>query len=64
MAKVKNPVSLSKNIFSASNIFSVSVTCLQIVEKIQWKLLEELISQNMHCQTLFINYSRRKMAKF
>ena len=41
-AKGKNPVSLSKNIFSASNffmhIFNMSVTYLQCVEKIQWKL--------------------------
>ena len=40
---VKNPVSLSKNMFSASNffltIFNMSVTYLQSVEKIQWKLL-------------------------
>ena len=39
---VKNPVSLSKYIFSESNflmhIFSMSVTYLQSVEKIQWKL--------------------------
>ena len=39
---VKNPVSLSKNIFSASNffmhIFNMSVTYLQSVEKMQWKL--------------------------
>ena len=39
---VKNPVSLSKNIFSASNffmhIFNLSVTYLQSIEKIQWKL--------------------------
>ena len=56
--KVKNPVSLSKNIFPASNffmyIFNMSVIYLQIVEKIQWKLLEELISQSMHYQPLFI----------
>ena len=42
MAKEKNPVSLSKNIFSASNffmhIFNMSVTYLQSVEKIQWTL--------------------------
>ena len=41
MAKLKNPVSLSKNIFSASNffmqIFNMSVTYLQSVENIQWK---------------------------
>ena len=39
---VKNSVSLSKNIFSASNffmhIFSMSVTYLQSFEKMQWKL--------------------------
>ena len=39
---VKNPVSLSKNSFSASNffmhIFNMSVTYLHSVEKIQWKL--------------------------
>ena len=46
------------------HIFNMSVTYLQIVEKIQWKLLEELISQSMHCQPLFIKYCRRKMAKF
>ena len=38
----KNPVSLSKNIFSASyffmHIFNMSETYLQSVEKIQWKL--------------------------
>ena len=66
---VKNPVSLSKKIFfSAStffmHIFNMSVTYLQTVEKIQWKLLEELISQSIHCQPLFIKYSRRKMATF
>ena len=47
----KNPVSLSKNNFSASNffmqIFNISVTYLQSVEKIQWKLQEELISQRL-----------------
>ena len=40
--QVKNPVSLSKNIFSTSNffmhIFNISVTYLQSVDKIQWKL--------------------------
>ena len=35
-------------------IFNMSVTYLQIVEKIPWKLLEELISQSMHSQPLFI----------
>ena len=39
---VKNPVNLSKNIFSASHffmhIFNMSVTYLQHAEKIQWKL--------------------------
>ena len=39
---VENPVSLSKNIFSASKFFmhilSMSITYLQSVEKIQWKL--------------------------
>ena len=29
------------------HIFNISVTYLQSVEKIQWKLQEELISQNM-----------------
>ena len=46
------------------HIFNKSVTYLQIVGKIQRKLLEELISRRMHCQPLFIKYSRRKMAKF
>ena len=39
---VKNTVSLSKNIFSAQNFFmhisSMSVTYMQSIEKIQWKL--------------------------
>ena len=30
------------------HIFNISVTYLQSVEKIHWKLLGELISQNMH----------------
>ena len=30
------------------HIFSMSVTYLQVVKKIQWKLQEELISQSMH----------------
>ena len=42
MAKLKNLLSLWKNIFSASNffmhIFIMSVTYLQSVENIQWKL--------------------------
>ena len=29
------------------HIFNMSVTYLQSVKKIQWKLLEELISQSM-----------------
>ena len=41
--QVKNPVSLSKNIFSASNffmhIFNISVTYMQSVEKIQQRPL-------------------------
>ena len=42
MAKLKKPCKFVKNIFSASNffmhIFNMSVTYLQSVEKIQWKL--------------------------
>ena len=42
MAKLKKHVSLSKNIFSASNsfmqIFNMSVTYLQNAKKILWKL--------------------------
>ena len=30
------------------HIFSMSVTYLRVVKKIQWKLQEELISQSMH----------------
>ena len=41
----------------------MSVTYLQNAEKIQWKLLDELISQCMHYQPLFTKCSRRKMAK-
>ena len=63
---VKNPVSWSKNIFSASNffmhIFNIYVTYLQSVEKIQWKLYEELISQSMHYQPLFTRFNHPKMA--
>ena len=40
------------------HIFNMLVTYLQIVEKIQWMLLEALISQSKHCQPLFIKYSR------
>ena len=46
------------------HIFNMSVIYLLIVEKLQWKLFEELISQSMHCQPLLIKYSHRKMAKF
>ena len=68
MAKVKNlVVSLSKTSFSASNffmhIFNMSVTYLQNAEKIQWKLLMELISQSMPYQPLFTWCSHPKMAK-
>ena len=45
------------------HIFNMSVTYMQIIEKIQWKLKEELISQSMHYQTLFTRCSRRKMVK-
>ena len=55
------------NIFSDSNffmhIFNMSVTYLQNVKKIQWKLYEELISQSMPYQPLFFRCSRHKMAK-
>ena len=54
-------------LFSASNyfihIFNMSVTYLQNAEKIHRKLYEELISQNMHYQTLFTRCSCQKMAK-
>ena len=33
------------------HIFNMSVTYLQSVEKIQWKLYEELISQSMYYQS-------------
>ena len=50
----KNPESLSKNIFSASNffmhIFNISVACLQSVEKIQWKLLRGVDFTSMYYQ--------------
>ena len=56
-----------KNIFSASNffmyIFNMSVTYLQSVEQIQWKLQEEFISQSMHYQPIFTMCSCQKMAK-
>ena len=57
----------NKNIFSASNffmhIFNMFVTYLPSVEKIHWKLQEELISQSMHYQPLFSRCSHRKRAK-
>ena len=42
------------------HIFIMSVTYLQSDEKIQWKLLEELISQSMPYQPLFTSGSIRK----
>ena len=33
------------------HIFNMSVTYLQNVKKIQWKLYEELISQSMYYQS-------------
>ena len=44
------------------HIFNMSVTYLQSVKKIQWKLLEELISQSMHYPPLFTRSSCQKMA--
>ena len=32
------------------HIYNMCVTYLQSIKRIHWKLLEELISQNMHCQ--------------
>ena len=45
------------------HIFNMSVIYLQIVEKIQWKLYEELISQRMLKQPLFTMSSQQNMAK-
>ena len=45
------------------HIFNTSATYLQNVEKIQWKLYEELISQSMHYQSSFTRCNHRKMAK-
>ena len=45
------------------HIFNMSVIYLQSVEKIQWKLEEELISQSMHYQLLFTRCSCGKIAK-
>ena len=42
------------------HIYNTSVTYLQSIEKILWKLWEELISQNMHSQPLFTSCSRWK----
>ena len=44
-------------------IFNLSVTYLQSVENIQWKLKGELISQSMYYQLLFTRCSHQKMAK-
>ena len=55
------------NIFLASkvfmHIFVISVSYLQSAEKIQWKLLEELISQSMSYQPFSTWCSHPKMAK-
>ena len=45
------------------HIFNMSVTSLQNAEKIQWKLLEKLISQSVHYQPKFTRCSHLKMAK-
>ena len=56
-----------KTSFSASNffthIFNISVTYPQSVEKIQWKLQEELISESVHYQPLFTRCNCQKMVK-
>ena len=44
-------------------IFIMSVTYLQSAKKIQWKLQEELISQNMPYQPLLTWCSHPEMAK-
>ena len=44
------------------HIFIMSVTYLQSTEKIQWKFLEELISQSMPYQPLATWHSHLKMA--
>ena len=43
--------------------FIMSVTYLQSAEKIQWQLLEELISQSMPYQPLFTWRIHPKMVK-
>ena len=57
IAKFKTLSVCQKNIFSAPNffmhIFSIPVTYLQSVKKIQWKLKEELISQSMHYESKY-----------
>ena len=45
------------------HIFIMSVIYLQSAEKIKWKLFEEMISQSMPYQSLFIWFSNPKMAK-
>ena len=66
MAKL-NPVSLSKNILSTWNffmhMFTRSLMCMQNTEEIQLKLWEELITQSMHYQPLFIKSGFQKMSK-
>ena len=42
------------------HIFNMSVTNLQSVEKIQWKLWEEFISQSMHYHLLFTSWKHCK----
>ena len=57
-----------KNNFTTLNfhmhIFNISVTYMQSIKRIHWRLSDELISQSLHYQPLFNMCSGRELAKF
>ena len=64
---VKNPVSLSKIIFSPLNFFMHILTCLTYIYKVlkrsNGSSKRSLILQSMHYQPLFTRWICRNMAK-
>ena len=68
MAKLETSKFDKKHFFLASNffmhMFTRSLVCMQNTEEIQLKLIEELITQIMHYQPVFIKCSFQKMSKF
>ena len=67
MSKFKTLSFYQKNIFSASNffmhMFTRSLVSMQNIEKDPIKLWEELITQSMHYQPLFIKCSCQKTSR-